>query len=90
MKIVLAGSLDLGSEVLELEDPKTTLRDLLTTVNENRERKLPFIDPQTGKLDELFKISINGKDCQYLPQGLNTTMNDGDMVEIYILAIGGG
>ena len=90
MKITLAGSLDLGLEVLEVEEKEITLRGLLTMVNNIQERDLPFIAPGTGELDELFKISVNGKDCQYLPQRLNTNLNNGDLVEIAILAIGGG
>ena len=90
MKITLAGSLDLGLEVLEIEGQEITLRQLLNRVNKTSNRDLSFFTPGTGELEELFKITVNRRDCQYLPGRLDTVLKDGDLVEIAILAIGGG
>ena len=90
MKIAIAGSLDLGLEVLEIEEQEITLRKLLSRVENKQGRDLSFFVPGTGELEELFKINVNHQDCQYLPRRLETVLKDGDLVEIAVLAIGGG
>jgi molybdopterin converting factor small subunit len=90
MKITLAGTLDLGLKVMDIEGTKITLRQLLARVDKQHDRELQFFDPATGELEELFKINVNGQDCQYLPGRLDTVLKDGDLVEIAILAVGGG
>lgn len=90
MKITLTGNLDLGPEAWVMETPQITLRELLSKVEEGHKTNMPFIDPSTGALDELFVISVNDKDCRYLPQHIYTELVEGDTVDIMVLGLGGG
>ena len=90
MRIRLEGNLDLGLETWDIKEPEITLGALLKEVGDKHQRNIPFIDPSTDELDELFVISLNGEDCRYLPQRLNTPLRDSDLVEIVVLGLGGG
>jgi molybdopterin converting factor small subunit len=90
MKVKITSNISLGVKELEIDKDSITLEDVLSWVNSKQERVLPFVDPATSELDELFEIGINGRDCRYMPQRLNTALKDGDLVEIFIVAVGGG
>jgi sulfur carrier protein ThiS len=90
MKVKITSNISLGLKEIKIEKESITLSDLLAFVNSKQERVLPFVDPSTGEMDDLFEIAVNGRDCHYMPQRLNTALKDGDSVEIFIVAVGGG
>jgi len=71
-----------------LPEDVDTLRDFLHYIG----RKINFaiIDPISGDLQEDFEIAINGKELWFLPQGLDTKLNDNDMVDFNVVGLGGG
>lgn len=83
--IVIPG---MESDPVALHDEVRTLRDLLVYIG----RKLHFdlIDGKTGNLGDDLEIIINGKEIWFYPKGLNTSLEENDSVEIYMVPLGGG
>ena len=81
----LSGS---DSEVMTLPQGVETLAELLSYLG--RELEFSFIHPETGQLEEELEIILNGKEIWFYPQGLDTPLEDGFIVEIYLIPIGGG
>jgi hypothetical protein len=65
-----------------------TLSQLLVTLG--GKVNFDFIDPQSGELEWDLEILLNGRDFLFSPAGLETSLEDGDSVEIYLLPLGGG
>jgi len=51
--------------------------------------EFPFVLPD-GKIDPEVEVLLNGLEYAFLPKRLDTELNDGDEVEIMLLALGGG
>jgi len=49
-----------------------------------------FIDTNSGELKIELEILVNGKDVWFYPTGLNTPLKDGNLLEIYLIPLGGG
>ena len=79
---------DSGSEVTILPEGVKTVKDFLHHVGSRID--FSFIDPVTGKLEEDLEIILNNKDVWFYPATLDTSLSDGDTLEIYLLPLGGG
>jgi hypothetical protein len=77
-----------GSGMLALPEGVETVRDLLGDMG--GQIGFNFIDLKTGELEEDLEIIINGKEVWFYPSALDINLNDGDIVEIYLLPLGGG
>ena len=65
-----------------------TVRDLL--INMSGQMNYSFIDPGTGDLEEDLEIIVNNKEVWFYPSALDAPLKEGDLVEIYLLPLGGG
>ena len=77
-----------GSGLLELPEDVETVGNLLEHMG--GQIGLNFIDIKTGELEEDLEIKLNGKEVWFYPSALDTKLNDDDIVEIYLLPLGGG
>lgn len=77
-----------AGDSLALASGVDTLLGLLFYLGE--EIRFDFIDPHRGELEADLEILVNGKDFRFLPQGLDSLIKKGDLVEIYLLPLGGG
>jgi hypothetical protein len=70
----------------------STLGDLLGRLFKDAHFAGEVVDRSTGKLklEGSFEISLNDKAFDSLPEGLNTSLNDGDTVTIALVLMGGG
>ena len=86
MKITVKTVFD--TDAAELDTQSTTLGALLDELDSNqRVKTAQFFN---GELREIYsdcEVLVNG---QALTDGLNTKLNDGDRVEIYVIIAGGG
>lgn len=80
------GITGLDNDELELEG-YPTLSDVVSELAESAE--YPFVYPD-GQIDPDVDILLNGLEYVFLPQRLNTLLNEGDKIEILMLALGGG
>ena len=91
MKIKVRSSVvALGHDVVELDDDNATLKNLLTELSENAENGINFLDRVSGGISGPFIIRLNGEIHHFLPQGLDTRLQDGDRVEVTRAVVGGG
>ena len=75
------------SETRILPEEVGTVADLLLHIG--READFRFMNP-AGQLEEDLEILVNRKEIWFYPKALNTELQDGDVVEIYLLPLGGG
>lgn len=66
---------------------RPTLGEALMHLAEGSE--FPFVLPD-GKMDPEVGVFLNAREYPFLPKRLDTELNDGDEVEIVLLALGGG
>jgi hypothetical protein len=78
----------LDSEVMDLPAGVKSVSDLLRSLGKKID--FDFIHPQSGLLENDMEFLLNGKEIWFHPDGLNTSLKDGDIVEIYLIPIGGG
>ena len=82
----------IGRTSLELQvEEGTTIKGLLDQLIENSRPALKkaLIDPETNNLYSFYRIIVTGRDTNYLPEGLNTLLREGDVVSILQAAVGG-
>ena len=79
---------DSGSERMPLPEGVETVGDLINYIGVQIEYS--FIDPESGQLEEDLEIIVNKKEIWFYPEALNTPLQDSDVVEIYLLPLGGG
>lgn len=90
MKVRLTSNIPLGMEAIEFGGQDVTLRDLLERLA-GEEKALPrLIDPKTGRVSQAFAVSVNRKQCEALPGGLDTRLKENDSVEIALAMFAGG
>lgn len=77
-----------GSDAMPLPEGVETVSDLLRHMGE--QIKFTFIDREAGSLEEDLEIILNGKEVWFYPSALDTPLQDGDKVEVYLLPLGGG
>ena len=77
---------------LELE-AGATLMDLLQALSKRCQDDSKFIIPETNQVDpDEYSIHVNQTALDYLPRGLETVLNDGDLVSViyWMDVLGGG
>ncbi|MBI2935010.1 MAG: MoaD/ThiS family protein [Chloroflexi bacterium] len=68
-----------------------TLRQLLDELSRRSQGTMEIIRPRTREVNpEDFTVLVNGREYPFLPQRLDTALNDGDTVEVMITVLGGG
>lgn len=65
-----------------------TVKDLLVFMG--RDTAFGFFDEKTGLPHKDIEVLLNGKDIWFYPLGPATALGDGDVLEVYPLALGGG
>lgn len=78
----------LDSGAMDLPAGVKSISELLRSLGQKID--FDFIHPQTGLLENDMELLLNGKEIWFHPDGLNTHLEDGDIVEIYLIPIGGG
>ena len=76
------------SEIMDLPEGVITVADLINWMG--REINFKIIDSKTGEVENDLEIILNGKEVFFYPNALNTVLNDGDQLEIFLLPLGGG
>ena len=74
--------------MMSLPESVNTVGDLLGYIGGQIE--FSFIHPESGQLEEDLEIIVNKKEIWFYPDALNTPLQDDDVVEIYLLPLGGG
>ncbi len=77
---------------VELADAQPTIRSLLQELAREHS-KVIFIDPEINEVDpDEYLVMVNGRNWEFLPQRLETELNDGDRVSItmWLDLLGGG
>ena len=54
------------------------------------ELEYSLFKPGEDAIDDDLEVTINGKGLWTFPQGLQTPLQTGDTVEVYMLTLGGG
>ena len=86
MKITVKTVFD--PDAAELDTQSTTLGALLDELDSNqRVKTAQFFNSELREIYSDCEVLVNG---QALTDGLNTKLNDGDRVEIYVIIAGGG
>ena len=78
----------LEGEEFTLPPSVSTVSDLLRHIG--KEMKFVFLDALTGDLRPDIEIILNGKEIWFHPGGLQRSLNDGDILEITWIPLGGG
>ncbi|MFH0845730.1 MAG: hypothetical protein V1930_09635 [Pseudomonadota bacterium] len=76
------------SERMVLPEVVKTVSDLLSYMGGKID--FSFTDPGSGRIEDDLEIILNNKDIWFYPEALNRELQDGDIVEIYLLPLGGG
>ena len=97
MKILLETNFGQGWKVMdgdvEIANDQPTLRILLEELSSKSEGQVTFIDPETDEVDpDEYLIMVNGGSWEFLPERLETRLNQGDRISITksIEMLGGG
>lgn len=85
MNIILKSNIKLDKDSVELQSP-AYVRDLLIKLS----AEFSFLHP-----DKIFEhrwavVSLNQREINLLPQGINTLLNENDHIEIAIASFSGG
>ena len=79
-----------GSRSIELDVPEqTTVQEMLKTIRSEHPRLGSLLLDDFGQLLGHIHIFINGRDIQYLPDGLRTSLAAADKVDIFPPIAGG-
>ena len=73
-----------------LRPPDVTLAELLEEISGRSSNSLQFLSRDGKALDEGWEVEVNGCALASLPQGLGTSLQDGDRVAIKLSLLGGG
>ena len=76
------------SETMDLPEGVITVADLINWMG--REINISFIDLKTGEIENDIEVILNGKEVFFYPDGVDRVLNDGDLLEIFLLPLGGG
>ena len=97
MKILLETNFGQGWKIrdgdIEIASDQPTLRTLLEELSGKSEGQVTFIDPDTNEVDpDEYLVMVNGGSWEFLPEHLETSLNQGDPVSITksIEMLGGG
>ena len=75
----------------EIQTGNLTVRELLEKLCKSYGKALreTLFDPGTGEINRNISILVNGKHYRHLPNGIETSLNDGDEVYIFPPIVGG-
>lgn len=92
MRIRIATRVPMPEIPSEVELEAGSLRDLFANVFGSTHFAKEIVDLKTGEMlqDGVFDITLNGVPYHSLAQGLDTALQDGDMVAISLVMLGGG
>ncbi len=76
------------NDSLALDSHVDTLSRLLSYLGEKI--RFELIDLHGGELETDLEVLVNGKDFRFLPGGIHALIREGDLVEVYLLPLGGG
>ena len=80
-----------GVKEIEMNDPTVTVRTVLKELSARSAGRVYFIHPTTGYVEDMdFKIQVNGLPNDGLKEVIDVPLNEGDLVSIKLLVIGGG
>ncbi len=85
---MLLGDKDLAS--IEFDRPQVTLVELLEEISARSSNTMHFLTRDRTGLDEWWVVEVNGCSCAALPEGIKTSLQDGDRVTIKLSLICGG
>ncbi len=76
----------------EVEIESGTLRDLLVSLLAGTPAGKEIIDERTGelKLEGLFDVRLNNTPHNSLPRGYDTQLQNGDVLTLSLILLGGG
>ena len=96
MKITIKGFFSIRESMgkvgqLEMEVDKASVREILVMLSDRYGAgfKEEVFDPETNDIRPENQILINGRHYRYSPAGLDTELNEGDMLAIFPLVAGG-
>lgn len=78
----------LQSGEIALPPGVSRVKDLLVLMGKDAD--FDFFDEKTGLPHKDIEVLLNGKDIWFYPSGPATSLQDGDVLEVYPLALGGG
>lgn len=90
VRVLVESNFDLGRDKVELPGDSVSLKELLAELGRLQLPVVDFLDRQTGDVDDLFVVSIDGTEYKDLPGRLNLALKDGDKVRIEVAILGGG
>ncbi|MGD9077370.1 MAG: hypothetical protein PVJ69_19285 [Desulfobacteraceae bacterium] len=78
-----------------LESGEMTLPPGISTIGGflrylGQQKDFALLDPDSRKLETYFEILLNDKDIWFYPNKLDTSLKNGDSVQINLIPIGGG
>jgi hypothetical protein len=80
----------LGKSFIEFEQEHVTLWDVLDELTRISSGKVKFLRPEKYVSEHDFWIKINGSYIDGAESDLKKTLQDGDMIDIYFITLGGG
>lgn len=92
MKIRIETTVNMPEVPAEVEMGPGTLRDVLTRLFTGARVADQIIDPKTGemKMEGFFNVALNKESYHSLPDGLETSLRDGDVLTLSLILLGGG
>ena len=90
MKIALKSNFDIGIFEMEFSQYRVTLRDVIQRLSHRQQGMGVIKESNPMEIDAGFDVRVNGRDYVFLPQRLDSTLKDGDQVEVSVSALGGG
>jgi len=95
MRIKIASNVVLpgleGKEAMEFQETAVSLRALLDRLSSMSSGRIRVINPVNGEIDHMdFDVRINDIPNQGTRESLETGLNEGDVVTVNLLPLGGG
>ncbi len=90
MKIALKSNFDIGIFEMEFSQSRVTLRDVIQRLSQRQQGLGVIKESNPMEIDAGFDVRVNGRDYVFLPQRLDSSLKDGDQVEVSVSALGGG
>lgn len=90
MKIALKSNFDIGIFEMEFSQSRVTLRDVIQRLSQRQQGLGVIKESNPMEIDAGFDVRVNGRDYVFLHQRLDSSLKDGDQVEVSVSALGGG
>jgi len=73
---------------IELHNGDNSFLTLIEAIS--NQLSLPLINPKTKNITQWIELSINGRNCRFIPNYLQKKVNSNDKIRIDFLMMGGG